>query len=74
MCQLFPSELKNATRDFYTVQYNEIKSLPKLVGDFEQDKVILEDALRNWFCKPNSITRQSLNSYDIHFSKENRIF
>jgi hypothetical protein len=67
MIQLFPNELKNAQRDFYTVQYDEIKSLPKLTGELEKDKVIFENAVRNFFMKPDSITRQSLISYDIHF-------
>lgn len=67
MIQLFPNELKNAQRDFYTVQYDEIKSLPKLTGELEKDKFIFENAVRNFFMKPGSITRQSLISYDIHF-------
>ena len=67
MLQLFPTELKNAQRDFYTVQYDEIKSLPKLTGELEKDKVIFENTVRNFFMKPDSITRQSLISYDIHF-------
>lgn len=66
--QLFPNKLKNAVRDFYTVQYNEILSLPKLIGDLEQDKIIFENAVRNFFFKPESITRQSIMSYDIHFN------
>jgi len=65
--QLFPDELRNAQRDFYTVQYNEISSLPKLIGELEQDKIIFEDAVINFFYAPDSITRQSLISYDIHF-------
>ena len=28
--QLFPDELKNAQRDFFTIQYNEILSLPNI--------------------------------------------
>jgi hypothetical protein len=68
MIQLFPNELKNAQGDFYTVQYDEIKSLPKLTGELEKDKLIFENAVRNFFMKPNSITRQSLISYDIHFN------
>ena len=68
MIQLFPNELKNAQRDFYTIQYDEIKSLPKLTGELEKDKVIFENAVRNFFMKPDSITRQSLISYDIHFN------
>lgn len=67
MIQLFPNELKNAQRDFYTIQYDEIKTLPKLTGELEKDKVIFENAVRNFFMKPNCITRQSLTSYDIHF-------
>ena len=67
MLQLFPTELKNAQRDFYTVQYDEIKSLTKLTGELEKDKVIFENTVRNFFMKPDSITRQSLISYDIHF-------
>ncbi len=67
MIQLFPNELKNAQRDFYTIQYQEIKSLPKLTGYLDNDKIIFENAVRNFFMKPDSITRQSLTSYDIHF-------
>lgn len=68
MIQLFPNDLKNATRDFYTVQYDEILSLPKLTGDLEKDKIIFENIVRNFFMKPQSITRQSMHSYDIYFN------
>ena len=65
--QLFPNDLKNAVRDFYTVQYNEILSLPQLIGDLENDKIILEKAVRGFFMRPDSITRQSITGYDIRF-------
>lgn len=65
--QLFPENLKNAKRDFYTEQYNEILSLPKLIGDFDKDKIIFEDAVRNFILCPSSITRQSIITYSGHF-------
>lgn len=65
--QLFPEDLKNAKRDFYTMQYNEILSLPKLIGDFDRDKIIFEDAVRNFILCPSSITRQSIITYSGHF-------
>ena len=67
MIQLFPNELKNAQRDFYTVQYQEIKSLPKLTGDLDNDKVIFENTVINIFMNPSNTTRQSILLYDIHF-------
>ena len=65
MIQLFPGELENAKRDFYTRQYQEIKSLPELTGDLDSDKNIFENAVRKFFMAPEGIVRQSMLLYDI---------
>lgn len=65
--QLFPNQLKNSVRNFHDTQYKEILSLPELSSDLETNKIIFEKAVRNFFMRPDSITRQSLISYDTHF-------
>jgi hypothetical protein len=75
MIQLFPYELKNCKlqdgrlQDFYTDSYNEILLLPKLTGDLESDKQILENVAYNNFYNPLSVVRQEIKLYDIIFKK-----
>ena len=66
-CRLGKGLIENVEAIFNKeLGYEEIKSLPKLTGELEKDRVIFEGAVRNFFMKPESITRQSLISYGIH--------
>lgn len=78
MLQLFPKELKAGQetfkRSFYTNPYNEILQLPKLSGELEKDKVIFEGAVRNFYLKPDSSTRQLINIYDTYRKSLGELF
>lgn len=75
LLQLFPNELKNAgnKRDVYTNQYKEILSMPKLTGNLEEDKKIMEIVIRNHMFESYSPVRNATILYNILFGdKENK--
>lgn len=69
LCQLFPNELKNGNRDLYSEQYKQIMDLPKLTGDLDNDTIIFNQVISNYFFESKSPVRNALMLYYIHFAK-----
>lgn len=81
MCQLFPNELQytssksnpDTIKDLYTHKYEQIKSLPKLSGILEDDKITFYNVLRNEFNESDSPVRNALILYHIYYKGSDRL-